>query len=79
MRFTATASGSDITYLWNFDDGSATAPGSVVTHTYALSGTYTAAVTATNTLGMLTTTTPVTITGVIIQYFPLILKNYEFP
>jgi PKD repeat protein len=77
VRFTAAANGSSIEYQWNFADGSATGVGSPVTHTYALSGTYTAIVTATNPVDAITTTTPVTITALIIQYLPLLEKQFR--
>jgi CSLREA domain-containing protein len=60
--FTTTAEGSNINYAWNFGDG-ATAIGQVTTHTYILSGTYTAVVTATNGSSSVVATTYVTITN----------------
>jgi uncharacterized repeat protein (TIGR01451 family) len=57
---TATASaGSNIGYQWNFS-GSLSA-GSVVSHAYALPGTYTYIVTATNTRGSVTATGSITV------------------
>ncbi|HLF26949.1 MAG TPA: FG-GAP-like repeat-containing protein [Anaerolineae bacterium] len=62
--FTATiAGGSNVTYTWNFGDGTSVRAGNPVSHTYALSGTYTAVVTATNSLGSVTATTTVLITN----------------
>ena len=56
-----------VPYTWNFGDDTATVSGygfpSVVTHTYAAPGTYTAIVTATNTVGILTATTTIVIVG----------------
>jgi plastocyanin len=61
--FTATlGAGSNVTYTWNFGDGSG-ASGATPSHTYALSTTYIAIVTATNTTDMITATTRVTITN----------------
>jgi PKD repeat protein len=60
--FTATVgSGSNVVYLWNFGDGSATASGVNVTHTYGAVGVYTASITATNSVSSLAMTTPVVI------------------
>jgi PKD repeat protein len=60
--FTATVSaGNGVSYAWNFGDQT-TDSGQVVTHTYAAIGSYTAVVTATNSLGSLTATTAVTVT-----------------
>ncbi|MBA3469319.1 MAG: PKD domain-containing protein [Herpetosiphonaceae bacterium] len=50
--------GTDITYTWNFGD-SVTGSGANPTHTYAAPGSYTATVTATNTLGSATASTTV--------------------
>jgi len=51
LTFTASASGTEpISYSWALEDGS-TAAGAVVTHTYALSGTYSVTVTASNACG----------------------------
>ena len=59
--FTATVTaGSDVSYTWYFGDD-AMAPGQVVTHNYGLPGTYTATVTAANSVSMVTATTTVTI------------------
>ncbi len=48
------ATGNNITYSWDFGDGSAAAAGAQVAHTYAQAGTYTATVTASNDLGDVT-------------------------
>ncbi|MDX1613698.1 MAG: PKD domain-containing protein [Candidatus Promineifilaceae bacterium] len=52
--------GSGVTYLWDLGDGSA-ASGTEVVHTYAVAGTYTATVTATNVLGQEAAETVVTV------------------
>lgn len=63
-HFTATISaGTGVTYLWDFDDGHF-GVGATLTHTYATSGTYAVVVTATNSLGSVATSTPVTIMDV---------------
>jgi PKD repeat protein len=62
--FTAAISaGTNVTYTWDFGDGSATRSGAMVTHTYTATGTYTAWVTATNSLSSVLATAPVTITA----------------
>jgi PKD repeat protein len=59
--FTATTtSGVNVSYAWNFGDGSLGA-GATLTHSYAATGIYTAIVTATNSGGSLTATTTVTV------------------
>jgi parallel beta-helix repeat protein len=59
---TATVSGgSNVSYTWDPGDGSAPQNGRVVTQTYTSPGTYTAVVTATNSVGQETASTEVTI------------------
>ncbi|RMG65780.1 MAG: PKD domain-containing protein [Chloroflexi bacterium] len=62
--FTASQSGGNlITYVWDFGDGvTATLTGTTVAHVYALPGSYTVTVTATNLLNQQTATT-----GVVVQ------------
>jgi uncharacterized repeat protein (TIGR01451 family) len=55
--------GSNVTYTWALGDGTF-GSGAAVSHTYPTVGTYTAVVTATNSVSELTTTTAVTITDV---------------
>jgi uncharacterized repeat protein (TIGR01451 family) len=63
-NFTASVTGgSDVTFTWNFGDGSGIASGDMVSYTYGATGFYTAIVTATNAGGILTATTAVTITN----------------
>ncbi len=71
--------GSNITYEWNFGDG-VTDTGNPVAHTYGLTGTYTAIVTATNSVNSQMATTQVSITEVITHYLylPLIMRNHVF-
>jgi PKD repeat protein len=59
--FTATATGSNIVYTWDFGEGH-TASGPTASNTYATVGFYTARVTATNGVSQVVATTPVTIT-----------------
>ena len=61
--FTATQiGGTNVGYVWNFRDGSF-GSGVTTTHVYTSSGTYTAIVTATNSVSNRSTTTAVTITN----------------
>lgn len=59
--FTALSTGSNVTFVWDFGDGSPTAVDDYQTHTYAHYGIYNAVVTATNTQGVLTSGTIVKI------------------
>jgi RHS repeat-associated protein/uncharacterized repeat protein (TIGR01451 family) len=61
LTATVTA-GSNVSYAWAFGDGQ-TGSGSVVTHIYPDAGDYTAVVTASNSVSLVTDTTSVTITG----------------
>ncbi len=61
LTATVTA-GSNASYTWAFGDGQ-TGSGSVVTHTYPAVDLYTAVVTASNSVNVVTATTSVTITG----------------
>ncbi|MGD8807251.1 MAG: PKD domain-containing protein, partial [Chloroflexota bacterium] len=59
--FTATVSGGDdLVYEWEFGDG-AGAFGAMANHTYAASGTYTATVTATNSVSGQSADVPITV------------------
>jgi subtilisin family serine protease/PKD repeat protein len=66
VTFTGWASGTlPITYTWDFGDSSlVVGPSSVVTHTYAAAGDYTAVMTATNCGGQYMTTTSHVVTVV---------------
>lgn len=55
-----TTTGTHVHYTWHFGDGT-TATGDAVMHTYPSVGTYTATVTATNSLSVVTATTSVTV------------------
>jgi hypothetical protein len=69
------AAGSNVTYTWAFGDGEV-GSGAVVTHTYPGVGVYTAVVTASNSVGLLTATTTVEIARPTIYiYLPLVLRE----
>ena len=72
--FTATATGSNITYHWNFGDGQS-GSGATTGHIYTATGTYSATVTATNGAGSIPATTLVTIEPIKV-YLPLVLNRY---
>ncbi|MCB0208001.1 MAG: PKD domain-containing protein [Anaerolineae bacterium] len=62
--FTATVSSSSpLTYTWNFGDGSNAENGTSVVHIYPAAEIYTATITATNNLELITTTLIVTVTS----------------
>jgi PKD repeat protein len=72
--FTATiTAGSNVDYTWDFGDG-ITLTGQVVMHAYEATGTYTATVTATNSLGSVTVET-VAIVYTIHTYLPIIYRQ----
>jgi len=74
LTATVTA-GTNVTYTWNLGDG-AVGAGAVLVHTYALTGVYTAVVTASNSVGMLQATTAVTVAGPAFRiYLPLIWRG----
>jgi hypothetical protein len=73
---TATISvGSNVSYTWNFGDGSATAIGQVITHTYPFSSTsrFTATVTAMNSANAQSAATTIIIIPKRI-YLPVVVK-----
>lgn len=62
---TATATGSNLTYVWNFGDGSPATPGgATITHIFAGEGTFNPSVTIANGFDSTTRNTPVNITNV---------------
>ncbi len=71
--FTNTSSGTNLSYEWNFGDGSPLSTAENPTHTYLTSDTFTVVMTATNSQGSdshsdtVTITTPAPIEGVAIQ------------
>jgi hypothetical protein len=58
---TVRAGATPITYTWDFGDGTPAGTGAQVAHTYAVAGHFTATVTATNSLGRVSTTTEVSV------------------
>lgn len=60
FEFTNTSSGEDLTYHWDFGDGTSSTSFSP-SKTYTTSGTYQVSLTATNTSGSNTMTTPITV------------------
>jgi len=73
-HFTATVSaGTNVVYQWNFGDG-VLGNGAITTHAYAAAGAYTAIVTATNGMSLVTATTNVLIFTSRI-YLPLVMRN----
>jgi PKD repeat protein len=74
-QFTATVSGgSNVSYEWDFGDGEV-GSGAEASHEYANAGTYTATVTATNSVNLAMATTVVQIKAVdFLIYWPVILK-----
>ncbi|MCP4362410.1 MAG: PKD domain-containing protein, partial [Chloroflexi bacterium] len=76
VTFTAvTTAGTNILYNWDFGDGQVDV-GQVVMHQYNASGTYTATVTAVNSVSTISTTTIVNIEDAVQYeiYLPIILK-----
>ncbi len=73
------STGDNVSYSWAFGDGQISSS-AIVSHTYPATGTYTAMVTASNAVNLLTATTTITINGTPGDrnteiYLPLILKN----
>jgi hypothetical protein len=68
--------GSNVMYVWNFGDGTPTVSGNPVAHTYALTGTYIAIVTATNSVSVMTATTQASINPLYKIYMPIVMRNY---
>lgn len=66
-NFTATATGNNLRYTWNFGDGTPTVTGASTVHTYTLTGNYTAVVTVTNGISTLVASTAVSITDASIR------------
>jgi CSLREA domain-containing protein len=60
----AITGGTNVAYAWDFGDGSPTASGAAVNHTYAAVGSYTATVTATNSAGSASATAVVVVQDV---------------
>ncbi len=61
---TATATGSNLTYVWNFGDGTPATPGgATITHVFASEGTFNPSVTIANGFASTSRNTPVNITN----------------
>jgi predicted outer membrane repeat protein len=58
---TVSAGTTPITYTWDFGDGTPAGTGAHVAHTYAVAGQFTVTLTATNSLGNVSTTTQVNV------------------
>ena len=69
----AITAGSNVTYSWDFGDGS-TASGQVVSHTYVATGTYTATVSAHNSVSSITINTTVIVKHLVV-YLPILLNK----
>jgi uncharacterized repeat protein (TIGR01451 family) len=69
-------SGTNITYEWSLGYGTAQDTGQTVVHTYPALGEYTAIVTATNSVSVMTATTTISITNLIGVYLPRVMLNY---
>ncbi|RME51749.1 MAG: PKD domain-containing protein, partial [Caldilineae bacterium] len=67
--FQSTSSGTNLTLTWNFGDGTPTAGGASVQHTYATPGVYTAILTATNSAGSDSASAPLRIVDVPVAAF----------
>jgi len=67
--------GTGVVYTWALGDGT-TGSGNPIAHTYPTTGTYTAVVTATNSVNQMTATTTVEIVERWGLYLPLVMKNY---
>ncbi len=81
IDFRGTATGTNLSYLWNFGDGT-TAEGASVTHVFASTGNYTVTFTASNSLGTTSATYDVKVTEypaqddrVLPQFGPFILSS----
>jgi PKD repeat protein len=78
VNFTAAITqGTNVSYTWAFGDGAA-GVGRTPDHAYTAVGTYTAVVTASNSVSVLTATTTVSVTAPVTRYtyLPLVLNNY---
>jgi uncharacterized repeat protein (TIGR01451 family) len=69
------STGTNVTYTWAFGDGM-TGDGNPISHTYPTTGTFTAVVTATNSVSRLTATTSVEIIDWHTLYLPVVMRNY---
>ncbi len=68
------STGSNLSYTWNFGDGSATSSETNPTHTYPTTGTFTVRLTATNSAGANTYSDTISIVASTPVYLPLLVK-----
>jgi PKD repeat protein len=73
--FTNTSTGTGLSFVWNFGDGSPTSTEENPSHTYAAAGTYTVSLTATNVLGSSTFEAEVLIMGEWFLHLPLVIGD----
>jgi uncharacterized repeat protein (TIGR01451 family) len=72
----ATTAGTNVTYEWSLGYSTATDTGQTVVHTYPSIGEYTAIVTASNSINVMTATTTISITDFVRLYLPVVMRNY---
>ncbi len=72
MIFTNTSTGDDLSFSWNFGDGSTAVTTTNPVHLYASAGTYTVTLTVTSPLGVSSFSQQVTVLPVYRLYLPLI-------
>src|SRR5262249_61950122 len=75
---TISAGTTPISYTWDFGDGTPVGTGAHVAHTYVAAGQFTVSLTATNSLGQVSTTTQVNVLRVEskprVAYLPVIRR-----
>ncbi len=71
-----TTAGTNVNYEWSLGYGAATDTGQTVVHTYPSISEYTAIVTASNSINVMTATTTISITDFVRIYLPVVMRNY---
>jgi uncharacterized repeat protein (TIGR01451 family) len=71
-----TTAGTNVSYEWSLGYGTATDTGQTIVHTYPSVGEYTAVVTASNSINVMTATTTISITDFVRIYLPVVMRNY---
>jgi uncharacterized repeat protein (TIGR01451 family) len=71
-----TTAGTNVSYEWSLGYGTATDTGQMILHTYPSIAEYTAIVTASNSINVMTATTTISITDFVRLYLPLVMRNY---
>jgi uncharacterized repeat protein (TIGR01451 family) len=71
-----TTTGTSVSYEWSLGYGTATDAGQTIVHTYPGIGEYTAIVTASNSVSVMTATTTISITDFTRLYLPVVMHNY---